>query len=273
MTHIEPWDRPLYCTAGASTGPKSIVVQQVLGEREVQKSLDIHVVVPRHKPAIEQIVDVFVKRLRITSVDVIPDKVIVRGHFEVKALYVACRPRHPVHAVEVWPVRFTAYADIRGVRRGTDADASVMVEFVDYDCEEHTHAHWYKRKGHKHYDSDDCDSDSDSDSHDCDSDDYDDDCDYDDCDYDDDCDECDWHDECHHHDHKKKHKCKPDCDDDCDCDDHHHHHHDHHCKPHKRPRRRTRRFDVSVVLRITVKAMIDREVLLYQGGLPAKPKG
>lgn len=271
MTHIEPWDRPLYCTAGAGTGPKSIVVQQVLGEREVQKSLDIHVVVPRHKPAIEQIVDVFVKRLRITSVDVIPDKVIVRGHFEVKALYVACRPRQPVHAVEVWPVRFTAYADIRGVRRGSDADASVMVEFVDYDCEEHTHAHWYKRKGHKHYDSDDCDSDSDSD--DCDSDDYDDDCDYDDCDDDDDCDECDWHDECHHHDHKKKHKCKPDCDDDCDCDDHHHHHHDHHCKPHKRPRRRTRCFDVSVVLRITVKAMIDREVLLYQGGLPAKPKG
>ncbi|WP_371372813.1 DUF3794 domain-containing protein [Sporomusa aerivorans] len=257
MTHIEPWDRPNYCTAGASAGPKTIMVQQVLGEREVQKSLDIHVVVPRHKPAIEQIVDVFVKRLCITSVDVIPNKVIVRGQFEVKALYVACRPRHPVHAVEVWPIRFTAYADIRGVRRGTDADASVMVEFVDYDCDEHTRAYWHKKKSHDHDwhdDYDDCDDDWD----------------YDDCD-DDDCDDCDCHDECHHkHKPHKKHKCKPDCDDDCDCD-----HDYHHCKPH-RPRRRTRRFDVSVVLRITVKAMTEREVTLYQGypgGLPAKPKG
>ncbi|HWR44100.1 DUF3794 domain-containing protein [Sporomusa sp.] len=260
MTHIEPWERPQYCTAGISAGPKSIVVRQVLGEREVQKSLDVHVVVPRHKPAIEQIVDVFVKKLEINSVDIIPNKVVVRGQFEVKALYVACRPRQPVHAVEVWPIRFTAYADIPGTRRGMDADASVMVEFVDYDCDVHTRAHWHKKKGH------DCDDYDDYDDyeHDCD-DDYDD---YDDCDDDyDDYDDCD---DDYHHKHKphKKHKCKPDC----DCG----HEHDHHCKPHKRPRRCTRRFDVSVVLRITVKVMADREVMLYQGppqGLPYKPKG
>ncbi|MDF2875936.1 MAG: hypothetical protein K0R22_2619, partial [Sporomusa sp.] len=143
MTHIEPWDRPQYCTAGISTGPKSLVVQQVLGEQDVQKSIDVHVVVPRHKPGIEQIVDVFVKRLQINSVDVIHDKVIVRGKFEIKALYVACRPRQPVHAVEVWPIRFTAHADIPGTRRGMDADAGVIVEFVDYDVDEHCRAYWH----------------------------------------------------------------------------------------------------------------------------------
>ncbi|SMC51114.1 DUF3794 domain-containing protein [Sporomusa malonica] len=247
MTHIEPWDRPNYCTAGSSTGPKSIVVQQVLGAREVQKSIDIHVVVPPRKPGIEQIVDVFVKKLHITSVDVIPNKVIVRGEFEVKALYVACRPRQPVHAVEVWPIRFTAFADIRGARRGMEADASVMVEFVDYDCDEHTRAHWHKKKGHDYDDyDDDCDDDYD---------DYDCDCDYDDDDYDDDCD--------HKHKPPKKHKCKPKCEPECE----------HHCKPHKKPRRCTRKFDVSVVLRITAKVMTDREVMLYHQGLPVKPKG
>lgn len=241
MTHIEPWEMQGKCAPGY--GPKSIMVQQVLGERHVQKSLDVHVVVPRSKPGIEQIVDVFVKKLRINSVDVIPNKVVVRGEFEVKALYVACKPRQPVHAVEVWPVRFTAYADIRGARRGMDADASVFVEFVDYDCDEHTRAYWHKKKGHD-YDDDDCDDDYD---------------DYDDCD--DDCD-CDCDDDCgHKHKPPKKHKCKSD-----DCDEP--------CKPHKRPRRCTRHFDVSVVLGITVKVMTDREVMLYpQQSLPYKPKG
>lgn len=259
MTHIESWERPNYCTAGSSTGPKSIVVNQVLGEREVQKSIDIHVVVPPRKPGIEQIVDVFVKRLCITSVDVICDKVIVRGQFEVKALYVACRPRQPVHAVEVWPVRFTAFADIIGARRGMEADASVMVEFVDYDCDEHTRAHWYKKKGH------DCDDYYD----DCDDDYYDDDC---DCDCDCDCDDDDYDDDCDHkHKPPKKNKCKPKCKPKCEpkcepeCE--------HHCKPHKKPRRCTRKFDVSVVLRITAKVMTDREVMLYFPGLPYKPKG
>lgn len=262
MTHIEPWDRPNYCTAGYSAGPKSIVVQQVLGERTVQKSLDVHVVVPRHKPAIEQIVDVFVKKLCITSVDIIPNKVVVRGEFEVKALYVACKPRQPVHAVEVWPIRFTAHADISGARRGMDAEANVKVEFVDYDCAEHTRAQWYKKKGDNY---DDCDDDYEHDHHhyECD-DDYD--------DYDDDCD-CDYH-----HKYKpktlKKHKFPHKCKSDCHCDHDHHHH----CKPHKPPRRCTRRFDVSVVLRITAKVMTDREVMLQlpgypPGGLPPKPKG
>lgn len=238
MTHIEPWEMPGKCTLGYA--PKSIVVQQVLGERRVQKSIDVHVCVPRHKPAIEQIVDVFVKKLQITDVDVIHDKVIVRGEFEVKALYVACRPRQPVHAVEVWPIRFTAHADIRGARRGMEADASVMVEFVDYDVAKHTRAYWHKKKDH---DYDHCQDDA---AEYCDGD-------YDDCDC-----NCDYDEECHYkHKTLKKHKFKPSC------------------KPHKPPCHCTRHFDVSVVLGIAVKVMIDRELMMYPQpqGLPYKPKG
>lgn len=124
--------------------PNTIVVQQIIGENEEQKTIDIHIVVPKHKPAIEQVVDVFIKKVRITSVNVLCNKVIVRGDFEVKAIYVACLPNQPVHAVEAKRVRFTADLCIDGARPGMDADASVQVEYVDYACDRRTKAYWYK---------------------------------------------------------------------------------------------------------------------------------
>lgn len=132
------------CTLGAETGPQTIIVRQIIGETEKQKALDIHVVVPDRKPAIEQIVDVFVKEVEVNSVDVITDKVVVRGEFEIKAIYVACLPDQPVHAVEIKHYRWTLDIDVPGARRGMDAEASVVVEFVDYDVDDHTRAYKYK---------------------------------------------------------------------------------------------------------------------------------
>lgn len=180
------------CPLGAETGPQTIIVRQVVAEKEKQKVLDIHIVVPDKKPAIEQIVDVFVKDVEINSVDVITDKVIVRGEFEIKAVYVACLPNQPVHAVEIKHYKWTQDIDMPGVRRGMDADASVVIEFVDYDVDECTRAYKYKYE-----DMDDCDDEED-DEDDC-EDEVDDHCD----------DECDDHD--HGHGNHKKH--------------HHHHHH------------------------------------------------
>ena len=100
--------------------------------------------VPDKKPAIEQIVDVFVKEVEINCVDVITDKVIVRGEFEVKAIYVACLPDQPVHAVEIKHFKWTQDIDMPGARKGMDADASVIVEFVDYEVDECSRAYKYK---------------------------------------------------------------------------------------------------------------------------------
>lgn len=144
------------CTLGVQTGP--IIVRQVIGEKMRQKVLDIHVVVPERKPSIEQIVDVFVKDVEVLNVEVIPDKVIVRGEFEIKAIYVACLPDQPVHAVEIKHYKWTQDIDIPGARRGMDADASVVVEFVDYDVENHTRAYKHKYGSHHDDDDDDCDS-------------------------------------------------------------------------------------------------------------------
>lgn len=152
---------PDYCTLGAQTGPQTIVVRQVLGEKEKQKVLDIHVRVPERKPAIEQIVDVFVKNIEVNCVDIITDKVIVRGEFEVKAIYVACLPGNPVHAVEIKHYKWTQDIDVPGARRGMDAEASVICEFVDYEVAEMTRAYKYKYHGDDQCDTPDhctCDS-------------------------------------------------------------------------------------------------------------------
>jgi len=124
------------CTLGVQAGP--IIVRQVIGEKTKQKVLDIHVVVPERKPSIEQIVDVFVKDVEVLNVEVITDKVIVRGEFEIKAIYVADLPDQPVHAVEIKHYKWTQDIEVPGARRGMDADASVVVEFVDYDVDNHT---------------------------------------------------------------------------------------------------------------------------------------
>ena len=157
------------CTLGAETGPQTIIVRQVVGEKEKQKVLDIHIVVPDRKPAIEQIVDVFVKEVEINCVDVITDKVIVRGEFEIKAIYVACLPDQPVHAVEIKHYKWTQDIDIPGARKGMDADASVIVEFVDYDVDECSRAYKYKYEdmtnecdNHEDHD-DECDDECDDD--------------------------------------------------------------------------------------------------------------
>ncbi len=165
------------CTLGAQTGPQTIVVRQVVAESEKQKSLDIHITVPDRKPAIEQIVDVFVKDVEINSVDVITDKVIVRGEFEVKAIYVADLPQQPVHAVELKHYRWTVDIDMPGARKGMDAEATVDVEYVDYDFDQDHHKHHkHRAKKYTNYDDDDndCDDDDDHD-HDCNHD-HDDDC-------------------------------------------------------------------------------------------------
>ncbi len=177
------------CTLGAET--QTIIVRQIIGEKEKQKALDIHVVVPERKPSIEQIVDVFVKEVEVCSVDVITDKVIVRGEFEIKAIYVASLPDQPVHAVEIKHYKWTLDIDIPGARRGMDAEASVIVEFVDYDVDDHHRAYKYKN-----FEPIDCDDDDDDDDD----------------------------DDCHDHDHD--HDCE-DHDDGCG---HHHHHHHHNCR-------------------------------------------
>jgi hypothetical protein len=113
-------------------GPETIQVEQVLGANMEQRVVEFDMTVPDPKPSIEQVIDVFVKDVCIKSVDVIPNKVIVRGELEVKVLYVADLPSQPVHAFER-EQRWTRDIVVEGALPDMKATADVMVEFVDYD--------------------------------------------------------------------------------------------------------------------------------------------
>lgn len=179
------------CVSWYQPAHQTIVVHQIIGEQETQKCIDICMKVPPRKPAIEQIINVYVNKICITRVEVRTDTVVVCGHFDVKVLYVACLPQQPVHAVEKTRVKFAVETCISGARCGMDADASVAVESVDYSCIREWHGH------------------------------------------------------------KKKH-CKPECDP-CKSD----------C---------TRIFDVSVVLKVIVRVMADREIIVCND-VWVNPKG
>lgn len=125
-------------------GPEKIEVEQVLGAEMAQRVVEFDMIVPDPKPDIEQVIDVYVKDVEITSVDVITDKVIVRGELEVKVMYVADLPNEPVHAYERKHVRFTRDIVVHGAERGMDAEADVAIEYVNYDF----HRHHDKRKVH-----------------------------------------------------------------------------------------------------------------------------
>jgi hypothetical protein len=128
----------------ADPGPETISVEQVLGAEMEQKVVEFDMTVPDPKPDIEQIIDVYVKDVDIDSVDVIRNKVIIRGDLEVKVMYVADLANQPVHAFEKKHVRFTQDVEIDGTEPNMDATADVVVEYVNYDF----HRHHNRRKVH-----------------------------------------------------------------------------------------------------------------------------
>lgn len=125
-------------------GPETIEVEQVLAIEMRQKVVELDMFVPDPKPDIRQVIDVYVKDVCIKSVDIIPNKVIIRGDLEIKVMYVADLPDEPVHAFERKHIRFTRDIDVDGADPDMKATADVQVEYVDYDF----HCHHDDRKVH-----------------------------------------------------------------------------------------------------------------------------
>jgi hypothetical protein len=123
---------------------EQIEVEQVLGAKMTQRVVEFDMFVPSQKPDIEQVVDVYVKDVCCTGIDVIRDKVIIRGKLEVKVMYVADLPNQPVHAFERHDVRFTRDVEIDGAEQDMKATSDITVEYVDYDF----HRHHDNRKVH-----------------------------------------------------------------------------------------------------------------------------
>lgn len=114
-------------------GMETIEVEQVLAAEMRQKVVEGDMIVPNLKPDIHQVVDVYVKDIKISSIDIICNKVIVRGELEVKVMYVANLPNEPVHAFEKKHIKFTRDIDVEGAMPGMQATADCNVEYIDYD--------------------------------------------------------------------------------------------------------------------------------------------
>lgn len=117
-------------------GQETIDIEQVLAAEMRQKVVEFDLMVPRRKPDIKQVVDVYVKDVCINTIDVIPNKVIIRGDMRVKVMYVADLPNEPVHAIEKEHVKFTRDIDVEGAMPEMKATADCTVEYVDYDFSE-----------------------------------------------------------------------------------------------------------------------------------------
>ncbi len=111
-------------------------VEQVLAAEMKQKILEFDMFVPRRKPDIRQVVDVYVKEVEIDSVDVIPNRAVIRGDLEVKVMYVANLPNEPVHAFEKKHIKFIRDIEVDGADPDMNATADCSVEYVDYDFDE-----------------------------------------------------------------------------------------------------------------------------------------
>lgn len=114
-------------------GPETIEVEQVLGANYAQRVVEFDMIVPSPKPDMEQIIDVYVKDVEVKTIDVIKDRVIVRGELDVKVMYVANLPDQPVHAFETEAVHWTRDVEIDGTIPGMTASADATVDLINYD--------------------------------------------------------------------------------------------------------------------------------------------
>lgn len=129
-------DETMGVTTTAEECPQTIQVEQVIGADKQQRVLEFDMTVPPQKPPIEQVIDVFVRNVCVNKIDVIPNKVIVRGELDVKVMYVADLPDQPVHSFEMSKVKWTRDIPIEGVMPDMKAKADVVVEFVDFDFDD-----------------------------------------------------------------------------------------------------------------------------------------
>ena len=104
-------------------------VDHLVGEASTQVILEDTSSPPDPKPDAEKILDCRVENIEIEKVEVIRNKVIVRGTVEAKVIYVAMKPSQSVHAMHK-KMSFRTFVDIPGADRDMDVAVTPMVEFI-----------------------------------------------------------------------------------------------------------------------------------------------
>ncbi len=109
-------------------GTERLRVNQVISEKTVQTVVRGIVTVPDPKPDVEKVLSVD-KSVRVRSVQILPDKVIVEGTLILQIVYVAFKPAQSVHHMH-GSINFTTFVDVPGALPGMDVNVDVTVEDV-----------------------------------------------------------------------------------------------------------------------------------------------
>ncbi len=109
-------------------GTERLRVDQVVSENTIQTVVRGTVVLPDPKPDVEKVLSVD-KSVKVRSVRVVPDKVIVEGTLTLQIVYVAFEPAQSVHHFHS-QINFTTFVDVPGALPGMDVDVDINVEDV-----------------------------------------------------------------------------------------------------------------------------------------------
>lgn len=113
-----------------------IEVEQVVAAQMGQKVIECDLNIPMTKPGVAQIIDVYAKNIKVKTVDILFDKVVIRGVLNVKLMYVADKEESSVYVYEKRDIKFTRDIEVEGACPDMDAAAEASVEYINYDFNE-----------------------------------------------------------------------------------------------------------------------------------------
>lgn len=115
---------------GAAVNTVELNVEQVIGTATSQVVVRESFTTPEAKPCPERIINVAIDKIKVTETKVVKDKVITRGHVDIKVVYESDRPNQAVHAMHQ-QLNFRTFVEIPGAVEGMDVTVKPMVEYIN----------------------------------------------------------------------------------------------------------------------------------------------
>jgi len=109
-------------------GTERLRVNQLVSENSTQTVVRGVITVPDPKPDVEKVLSTD-KTVKVRSVQIVPDKVIVEGTLTLQIVYVAFEPAQSVHSMH-GQINFTTFVDVPGALPGMTVDVDISVEDV-----------------------------------------------------------------------------------------------------------------------------------------------
>ncbi|GAB6179088.1 hypothetical protein JCM14036_04070 [Desulfotomaculum defluvii] len=123
---------------GADTDTVTLDMESLVAEECKQVIIRDAREIPAGKPDVDKVREITVGDVEIRDVDIIQDKVLIKGTIEFEILYIAMNERKSLHTIHR-EVDFKTFIDVPGARPGNEADIDVEVEWanvkLERDCE------------------------------------------------------------------------------------------------------------------------------------------